>query len=129
MGGDCKMSDCNVCILNEVDCYTDFFHAEFRTAKKPHKCSECEKEIDKGERYQYACGKTEGDFWSFRTCLICDEIRAAFSCEGVMYGGMFWEDMHSQGVFNEMTTGCLDKLKTPEAKKELLRRWNEWRFA
>jgi hypothetical protein len=31
-------------------------------------------------------------------------------------------------VFPEMTTTCYDRLKTPEAKVELQRRWAEWKF-
>ncbi len=31
-------------------------------------------------------------------------------------------------AFQEMTTGCLDRLTSAAAKAELMRRWNEWKF-
>ncbi len=119
------MSDCGVC-LSGYDGESEFCHEEIRTARKLHVCSECNKRIEIGEKYEHASGKSEGDFWSEDTCLICAEIANAFYCDGRWFGGILWESM--EDVFSQMTTGCLDRLETAAAKAELVRRWNEWKF-
>jgi hypothetical protein len=119
------VSDCGVC-LSGFDGYSEFCHTQIRKARKAHRCSECDKEILPGERYERATGKSEGELWDADTCLICAEIAKAFYCEGRWFGGMLWESMYE--VFPEMTTGCLERLQTAAAKTELIRRWNEWKF-
>jgi len=119
------MSDCGVC-LSGYEGSTDFFRQENRRARKSDTCSECGEPIAKGDEYQYASGKSEGDFWAYKTCLVCAEIRSAFSCNGEVYGGMLWEDMRDY-VLPELTTGCFARLQTPQAKAELQRRWMEWK--
>jgi hypothetical protein len=109
------------------DIVTEFFTSKDVRARKPHKCYECDRTIEVGETYQRCSMKCDGELGSYCTCLTCAEIRHAFYCEYETIGD-FWSQMRDY-VFPEMTTGCLDKLKTPEAKKELLRRWNEWKFS
>lgn len=120
------MSDCGVC-LTGYDGDSEFFRTEIRKARKPHICSECEKGIQPGEKYEHATGKSDGDLWAFDTCLVCAEIAETFYCEGRLFGGMLWEEM-GEYAFEHMTTGCLDRLTTAAAKAELVRRWNEWKF-
>lgn len=120
------MGDCGIC-LSGFDGSSEFCHTEIRKARKPHKCSECNKEIPVGGRYEHATGKTEGDLWAYDTCMICAEIAEAFYCGGRWFGGMLWESMYE--VLPEMTTGCLSRLTTAAAKEELVRRWNEWKFS
>ncbi len=120
------MSDCGICIGAEPEGSCEFFHVEVRRARKPHKCSECSKEILSGERYEHATGKFEGDMWVADTCLICAEIAEAFYCNGRIFGGELWDQMDY--CFEGMTTGCLERLTTAAAKEELLRRWNQWKF-
>lgn len=121
------MRDCGVC-LSRYDGESDFVKSENRKAKKNYACSECGKVIPKGSLYEYASGKSEGQFWTFRTCLICAEIAEAFYCDGRLFGGMLWEEMNDY-AFENMTTGCLDRLTTAAAKEELVRRWNDWKFS
>ena len=121
------MSDCGVCIGVEPDGTCDFFVQEIRKARKPHRCCECNKEIQIGERYEHARGKFYGEMWNSDTCLICAEIAEAFYCNGRMFGGELWQDMDDCEVWQGMTTGCLDRLKTASAKAELMRRWQEWK--
>lgn len=120
------MSDCGACILSEADGYCDFCTVEVRKARKPHRCCECDKEIQIGERYEHARGKFDGDMWSSDTCLICAEIADAFYCNGRMYGGGLWEEMGY--ILDEITTVCFSRLKTAAAKEELQRRINERRL-
>jgi hypothetical protein len=118
--------DCGVCIGGSIDEVCEFIHIQDRKARKPHKCCECGKEIVKGEKYEHARGKCEGEMWSSETCLVCREIAEAFYCDGRMFGGELWEEM--EYAYEAMTTGCLDRLTTVAAKTELMRRWNEWKF-
>ncbi len=118
--------DCGVCLYSgDADGFSEFFDVTFPVARKSHKCSECGRKIVPGEKYEYTRGKFDGDFWQEKTCLICAEIADAFYCDGRMYGGMLWESMDD--VMGELTTSCFDKLKTPEAKAELQRRWMVWK--
>ena len=122
------MNDCGICLTGAEDCVSEFCSASTRTARKEHTCCECGKTIQSGERYERSAGKTDGDIWTFSTCLICAEIANAFYCGARYYGGILWDEMQDY-AFAEMTTGCLKRLASAAAKAELMRRWNEWKFA
>jgi hypothetical protein len=66
----------------------DLYHAEQRTARKPHKCTECGRVISKGERYHYASGLAEGRFDTFKMCEHCDAASDWLTevCNGYIYG-------------------------------------------
>jgi len=120
------MGDCGVC-LSGYDGDSSFCHIEIRKERKSHRCSECEREIMRGEKYEHATGKSDGDLWSFDTCLLCAEIADTFYCEGRLFGGMLWDEMQ-EIAFPVMNTACLDRLETAAAKTFLLKRWSEWKF-
>ena len=44
-------------------------------ARKPHKCSECGRTIEPGERYERTAGSWEGDFFTSLACLHCARAR------------------------------------------------------
>jgi hypothetical protein len=119
------MSDCNVCLIGPEE-FCEFFDESIRIARKPHRCSECGAAISVGAKYHSASGKSDGEFWRINTCLLCSEIRKAFSCDGEVLGGMLWEDMQ-ENIFPRMSATCFDRLRTPEAKAELQSRWMEWK--
>lgn len=121
------MSDCGVCISDEPDGTCEFIDVEQRTARKQHVCCECGKPIEVGQRYEYARGKYEGEFWDCKTCLVCAEIADVFYCNGRLFDGGLWENMSY--ILEEITTGCFERLKTVAAKTELQRRINESRLA
>jgi RNase P subunit RPR2 len=62
-----------------MDCYCDYeparvYSATLRTARKPHTCDECGRQIVPGTKYEMVFGVW--DFPStFRTCAACLEIR------------------------------------------------------
>lgn len=59
----------------DCDCYPpEFFNVVYRVAKKPHRCGECLRKIQPGERYQVASGKWDGNFDSHKTCADCIEF-------------------------------------------------------
>lgn len=121
------MSDCGVCLSGGGDGETEFIHSRIVRAGKEWFCCECGVAIPKGQSYEYAAGKTDGDFWNCKTCLLCAEIANAFYCNGRWYGGTLWEAMDD--VFGQLTTGCLEKLQTAAAKQFLIDRWRDWKFA
>ena len=54
-------------------------------ARKPHKCCECERTIQPGERYEYVRGLWDGEFETYKTCLGCFRLRDDI-CSGYIYG-------------------------------------------
>lgn len=121
------MGECGVCVGSaDYDGSPEFHSVAVSVARKPHRCEECREIIAPGMRYQRIAGKFDGDFFSVKTCLVCAEIRDTFTCGALNYGE-FWQEMREYG-FEQMTTGCLEKLETAAAKKALLDRWNKWRF-
>ena len=123
------MSDCNVCLgTDDFDFTWDFYSATVRRALKPHKCSECGITIKKLDRYEYFSAHGDGKFYNYHTCLPCAEMRECFACDGMyICHGQLWEEI-TEYLFPSMTTGCLEKLKTAEAKAYLIKKWNEWKF-
>lgn len=123
--GGQTVSDCGVCVYSGCDDFPSFFKQKYRKAQNEYLCSECGSKINKGDQYEYVQMLQDGDWDTFRTCLTCDEIRQAFSCDGVMYGGMFWDSMEE--CFENLNTSCFNRLNSIEAKQELQRRWMEWK--
>lgn len=121
------MADCNVCIGSfGGDEHAQVSLSDVVKARKPHKCEECGKVINAGDAYERNKWLYDGEWSRMDICLICSEIGTAFSCEGRLLGNM-WEDIHDN-LFPNMTTGCLEKLKTAAAKQVLVSKWNEWKF-
>ena len=74
-------------------------------ARKRHKCCECRKTIQPGEKYQLIEGLWDGDCWDrFKTCAECAEMRDnawRHVSEAVPFGGLIRacaEDV--EGVLN-----------------------------
>lgn len=55
--------------------------SEYPKARKIHKCCECGSDIDPGEKYQKITGLFEGSWEEFKTCQICQDIRAEAEAE------------------------------------------------
>jgi hypothetical protein len=98
-----------------------------RKARKEHVCSECREPIPKGAKYDYASGVWDGRPDSFKTCLLCVEIRDHFACEGWIYETL-WSDL-TENFFPDMKCGgqCMTGL-SPEAKRKLIDARMEWYF-
>jgi len=58
-------------------------------AAKEHECCECYGVIRKGERYELAKGRIDGDWWSSKTCMICRSIRVSL-VRGDWFVGDLW---------------------------------------
>ena len=100
-------------------------YQETRKARNAHVCCECRKPIERGQRYEYASGVWDGRPDSFKTCLLCVEIRNHFACEGWIYEQL-WGDLR-ENFFDDMKMGgpCMQGL-SPAAKQKLIDARMEW---
>jgi hypothetical protein len=121
------MGECNVCLSGFDGDLPAFSASNIRTARKQHKCCECEEPILIGQKYESYRICDDGEFQEFKTCLLCVDLRTAFNCEGNWTFETMWDDIE-EFLFPEMTTGCLQKIQTAAAKEFLVKRWNEWKF-
>jgi len=55
---------------------------EFRVARTEHKCYECQRPIEKGEKHHYYAGLVDGEFWVHKAHESCFEFLKRFSAEG-----------------------------------------------
>lgn len=124
------MSDCGVCIGGWDSGCADMEGVEFRnvTAKRAYRCCECQRVMPAGEEHEHVDGKWDGEYQSYRFCLVCSEIQTVFSCGQDRLFTALWDDM-KELVFPELTTAnkCFLKLSA-KSKAFLLKRWNEWKF-
>lgn len=127
MSDDIEDGDCNVCAI-EDEGYCDspeFCHEKIVKARKPHKCCECHDEIPAGAKYESCTGKWDGDLQTYKTCMLCVEIRNKFSCHGSWTFTTAWEQLRDN-LFERMTTGCLKGLSAA-AKQKVVDAWREWK--
>jgi len=123
------MGDCGVCIgisYGDCDGTPEVSNLRWPKARKEYRCCECERAIPKGEIYERASGKFDGEFYDQKTCEQCAEIRQSFSCEAPPPFGELWEEI-TDYLFPALTTTCFDKLITPQAKELLRVRWMKWK--
>jgi hypothetical protein len=67
------------------DCYFDnpptLYEQRTVKGRKPHKCCECLRVIERGERHEYVKGLWDGEFSEYRTCDKCVDMRSAAKVE------------------------------------------------
>ncbi|GAC1699901.1 MAG: hypothetical protein NVS9B4_00220 [Candidatus Acidiferrum sp.] len=122
------MSECNVCIgFEDYDGTTEFFEVTEHKARKAHRCAECRREIPIGERYQATSIKFDGDFSYTKTCLICADVYAVYSCGNSLMIGELWSEMRDY-VFPNLTTAskCFKELSVV-SKSRVLEEWRKWK--
>lgn len=105
------------------------FAESTRTARKEHACSECDSAITKGAKYLHESGVWDGVPGSYKTCLLCVEIRNHFACSGGWLYGCLWSDLRDN-FFPDMKCGgqCMEGL-SPAAKQKLIDERMTWYFA
>ncbi|KAF1071996.1 hypothetical protein [Variovorax sp.] len=78
-------------------CFCDYEPAAFYcateyTARKEHRCHECGRAIEPGQRYEKAAAKWEGSVSSYKTCSRCvalrEHLKAHVSCFCWAHGNM-----------------------------------------
>lgn len=116
----------DTCILDGWDGEpADFCRTETRKARKSHRCCECRKTIQPGQRYEVCSGSWDGGIQTFKTCQSCVEIRAKFSCGGAFIFKALWNTLREE-LYQRLTFGCLDGL-SPQAKDKVIADWREWK--
>ena len=100
-----------MCMIGEDE--WDFYARDERRAAKAHRCCECGRTIEIGERHQYARGAMNGYWSAYRTCAHCD---AAAEWLVVVCGGWLYEatsmDLrdHVDGEESYLRTAALTRL-------------------
>jgi hypothetical protein len=113
-----------VCVLSFDGEPADFYRSKTRTARKRHACCECHEPILRGQPYEHVSGKWEDHVGSYKTCVLCIEIRGKFSCGGWVFTVM-WETLR-EGLFPDLTFGCLEGLSVA-AREKVLAAWRKWK--
>ena len=67
----------------------EFYTATKPKARKQHKCDLCGKIIEPGEKYSCFSGKYDGEMFTTKHCLPCNNIVNAY-CDKCEHGG--WAD-------------------------------------
>lgn len=95
-------------------------------ARKEHRCAECREPIMAGSRYEKVFGVWDGRAETFKTCLLCAEIRDHFACDGGWIYGELWTQL-GENFFQEMKCGgqCMVGL-SPAAKSKVIDERMEW---
>lgn len=75
-----------------------FYRESFYSAKIAHVCCECEREIQKKEKYKKSVGKWSKTIDTFKTCLHCHYaqnflIKNDDYVDAVLHEGL-WEELH-----------------------------------
>jgi hypothetical protein len=107
-----------VCMIDDCE-RAEFYHRKQVRARKPHKCSECSREIAAGELYERVVGKWEGHVDTILACAQCQEAREWLSvvCDGYAHGRIY-EDLR------EHVDHYGDELPTLATLADLMRaRW------
>jgi len=89
------MNDCT-CSCNYDGDSPELFSEKIVTARKKYRCFECGGIIKPGDKYEYVKGKWDGDFSSYKTCILCARIRDDLCQCGFIYGELrnqIWNDL------------------------------------
>jgi len=91
------------------------YSAKIVKGRKDYKCAECGDHIPNGTPHESASGLSDGEWWNYRTCLACKEIRDEFTKNGFIFGSL-WEAMNED--CQEMPLGSLE-IFSPHAQQKL----------
>jgi len=64
----------------DIDSHPSLYAEKLVKARKECTCCECRDKIPIGSEYEYVSGLWNGHFDSFRTCIVCKEIRDKIFC-------------------------------------------------
>ena len=96
-----------------------FYSGSDPVARKPHKCCECRRTIQPGERYERVSGLWDGDFEEFKTCYDCVSMRSALFCTYCF--GSLWSDLADDLAEHDgqINFSCLPGM-TPAARARVI---------
>lgn len=78
-----------MCMIDDAE-RMEFCRQQERTARKAHRCQECNRTIQLGERYEAMAGKCDGELWTQATCTHCLAAREWLvkHCDGWVWGAV-----------------------------------------
>lgn len=74
---------------------------ERRTARKDHRCDECDRTIPRGAAYVYVTGLFDGSWWSVKLCARCDRAWTRAHDSGALWDCHWDDDGPSYGELAE----------------------------
>jgi hypothetical protein len=94
----------------DYDC-PEFYVAEHRRARTAHRCDECQRSIEPGERYEHVRGKWDGQVGSFDTCTRCLALRewvaAHVPCFCWAHGNLLDDAIETARAYADQAPGLL----------------------
>lgn len=105
------------------------FVSTINSSRKEFKCYECGNVAPIGSSYERVRASWYYDETpqTIRTCALCQEIRAHFSCDGGFIFGEVWETLREY-LWSELNFSCLDGLSA-RAKEKVLQDWRAWKWS
>jgi len=100
--------ECSCTIDIDHDCGSSCCKERIRTARKKHRCGECLKDINPGDKYEYVSGIWDGVPHSYKTCLDCKSVRDVFF-DGWSYT-QIWDDFHDNFDPDSIPEKCIAAL-------------------
>lgn len=101
-----------MCFINDGQC--EFYDTINHKARKQHRCDECRKTIEVGDVYVYASGKFDGQFFSVKTCRLCDWKRKLIAKQEMARGCDYYESWVPHGELAEaVANGDYDLFMPP----------------
>jgi hypothetical protein len=101
-----------MCMWDDAEAY-EIYHLQLRTARKEHRCDECDRTIEPGERYRHATGLHDARWDTHHQCAHCCEVTRWLDavCEGWLHHAVE-EDLfeHVAGHERELRTRPLTRL-------------------
>ena len=95
----------DVCVLSYDGDAAEFYETTLPKARKTHQCIECGNAIQPGENYERTSAKWEDEVKTYKTCLLCVEIRNKFSCDGSWIFGTIWDELPAVAFNREVLPG------------------------
>lgn len=94
--------ECTCVVDYDGDC-SDIWTEVERRARKIHRCSECHRDIVKGEQYTYVSSLYDGSWSHYHVCLGCYRLAHNIYCNGVTFGRLAEDVWEALGV--DIVTG------------------------
>jgi len=82
-----------MCMIDDAEDFAVIWEETERKARKTHKCTECRREINKGERYLTIASLCDSKWWNYRHCQHCQASTAWLNkeCGGYLPEFVFQE--------------------------------------
>ena len=87
------------------------------TARKPHRCNECRREIAPGELYERFTGMWDGKIDTYKTCTDCLSVREKMFPYGHVFMDLWSDVIEHIHETSTLPEDCLASL-TPRAREK-----------